>query len=81
MMLFCSQGIRKCVPSPMTLSCTPVKRSKMTARDPPLTSYMDASISMAAATGGKAHRRRAFVMFKYSVVDLVGSLIRPVSTA
>ena len=34
---FCTQGIRKWVPSPITLVLTPWKRSKMTARWPPST--------------------------------------------
>jgi hypothetical protein len=38
MMLRCSQGTRKCVPSFITVSLTPFTRSKMTARVPPLTS-------------------------------------------
>ncbi|KUI62671.1 hypothetical protein VP1G_11385 [Cytospora mali] len=39
--LLCNQGIRKCVPSLMTPSFTPDSRSKITARVPPRTSYMD----------------------------------------
>mmetsp|Transcript_28873 Transcript_28873/g.77775 ORF Transcript_28873/g.77775 Transcript_28873/m.77775 type:complete len:239 (-) Transcript_28873:228-944(-) len=33
----CTQGILKCVPSPLVSSSTPLKRSKMTARSPPST--------------------------------------------
>ena len=34
---FCTQGTRKCVPSPETESSTPRNRSKITALSPPST--------------------------------------------
>ena len=52
---FCSHGIRKCVPSFTTCSCTPDKRSKITARVPPLTSYMATWPRETARKTGTAH--------------------------
>ena len=52
---FCSQGIRKCVPSLTTVSLTPDRRSKMTARLPPLTSYMEAWIKEPPMKAGITH--------------------------
>ena len=52
---FCSHGIRKCVPSFTTCSCTPDNRSKITARVPPLTSYMAAWPRETARKTGTAH--------------------------
>lgn len=40
MTAFCNQGIRKCVPSSTTSFLTPERRSKITARVPPRTSYI-----------------------------------------
>ncbi len=55
MMAFCTQGIRKCVPSLTTPSFTPARRSKMTARFPPLTSYIAACPTATATKTGTAH--------------------------
>jgi hypothetical protein len=56
MMLFCSHGMRKCVPSLMTPSFTPESRSKMTAREPPRTSYMDWLVRLTPMAAGMASR-------------------------
>lgn len=59
MMDFCSQGIRKCVPSLTTFSLTPDRRSKITARVPPLTSYMEAWTKDPPIAIGMAHLKTA----------------------
>jgi len=38
-----TQGMIKCVPSPTVTVCTPLNRSKMTARWPPSTAYSNTS--------------------------------------
>ena len=53
-MLRCSHGTRKWVPSLMTASLTPDRRSKMTALEPPLTSYMDACSRPTPTAAGTA---------------------------
>jgi len=58
-MLLCNHGIRKCVPSFTTVSLTPDRRSKMMARVPPLTSYMEALTRLTAKVAGIAHFARA----------------------
>lgn len=52
----CSHGTRKCVPSLTTCSFTPDKRSKMTARVPPLTSYIDDCATENAMAPGTTQR-------------------------
>jgi len=54
-MLFCSHGIKKCVPSLTTVSFTPEYRSKITALEPPLTSYIEDCKTVAPSATGTAH--------------------------
>ena len=62
MMGRCIKGSRKCVPSLTTFSCTPEKRSKMTARVPPLTSYIAACTPEMVTKTGMAHLETVFRM-------------------
>jgi hypothetical protein len=50
----CSPGMRRCVPSPVDVGLTPVKRSNMTARKPPGTSYSAESTTAAPSARGTA---------------------------
>ena len=58
----CTHGMRKCVPSPRTARCTPLRRSNITARKPPSTLYTDAWKSETPApmpTAARANPLRA----------------------
>lgn len=63
MIAFWSHGIKKCVPSLTTVSCTPERRSKMTARVPPLTSYIADWANEAPMKSGTAYFEIALRMF------------------
>ena len=78
MMLFCNHGTKKCVPSLTTLSLTPDRRSKITARLPPLTSYIEAwarETPMARGTAYLETALRALAMVRCSEWKRLRSMI------
>src|SRR5690242_3460981 len=68
----CSHGTRKCVPSFTTCSLTPDRRSKMTARVPPLTSYIDDCATEKAMAPGTTQRKMELGKAAMAVCVCVG---------
>lgn len=68
----CSHGTKKCVPSFTTCSFTPDRRSKMTARVPPLTSYIDDCATETAMAPGTTQRKMELGKAAMAVYVCVG---------